>query len=113
MEASILNAVSGPEIIALLALAATNILLSILVAIYKGEFSFVEVGKFVGTRAVPLIAYLVVAALADIVDGYAAVAIVLYAGLVALYGTGILRAIRSLFPWLKLPENLTEKEKVK
>lgn len=109
MEAFILNAVSGPEVIALVALLAANLILSILAALQKGTFSFRNLADFVPNRVVPLIAYFVVAALADFAGGYQAVAVAVYAGLVALYSTGVLKALKSM--GLKLPDVTTEKDR--
>ena len=96
-------ALTGPEVIALVALGGANVILCMLAAFMKGTFDLQESGKFVSSRVVPLIAYLVIAVLATMADGYTAIAGVVYAGLVLLYGTGILKALKSLFPGLKFP----------
>lgn len=110
MELNIIEAVTGPEVIALLALLAANWVLSIVAALAKGVFTFARVADFITTRLLPLVAYLVVAALADFVSGWEAVVVATYAGLVALYSTGILRALKSL-TGLKLPAIISEKDK--
>lgn len=76
----------------------------------KGEFSFRNLGDFVGTRVAPLIAYVVVALLAEVLDDWTPVALAVYAGLVALYGTGIAAAIKSL-TGVSIPSIFTEKRK--
>lgn len=112
MELSVLimEVVTGPEIIALVALMGVNVILSIIAAIAKGVFTFRDLGNFVGTRVVPLITYVVVALLARVVDDWTAAAIAVYAGLVALYGAGIAAAIKSL-TGVSIPNIFTEKRK--
>lgn len=111
MDLSLLiKAITGAEIIALGALMAANVILSIIVATIKGVFSFRNLGDFVGTRVMPLIAYVVVALLAEVDDGWTAAALAVYAGLVALYGSGIAAAIKSL-TGVSIPNIFTEKRK--
>ena len=105
----IIEVITGPEIIALVALMGVNVTLSIIAAIAKGEFTFRNLGDFVGTRVVPLIAYLVVALLAEALSDWTAAAIAVYAGLVALYGAGIAAAIKSL-TGVSIPAVFTEKK---
>jgi len=106
----IMEVIAGPEIIALVALMAVNIILSVIAAIVKGEFTFRNLGDFVGTRVVPLIAYVVVALLAEVLDDWTPAALAVYAGLVALYGAGIAAAIKSL-TGVSIPDIFTEKRK--
>ena len=105
---AIMEIITGPEMIALIALMATNITLSIIAAISKGAFSFRNLGDFVSTRIVPLIAYVIVAMLAQVVGEWTAVVIAVYAGLVALYSAGIMAAIKSL-TGLNIPSILSER----
>jgi len=109
MEAKIIEVITGAEMIALVALMATNIILSIIAAIIKEVFSFRNLGDFVGTRVVPLIAYVIVAMLAQVVSDWTAAAITVYAGLVALYGAGIVAAIKSL-TGVNIPSVFSEKK---
>ena len=111
LSSMIMEVITGPEIIALVALMAVNVILSIIAAITKGEFSFRNLGDFVGTRVVPLIAYVVVALLAQVLDDWTAAAIAVYAGLVALYGAGIAAAVKSL-TGVSIPNIFTEKRKI-
>ncbi len=106
----IMEVITGPEIIALVALMGCNVILSIIAAIAKGEFTFRNLGDFVGTRVVPLIAYVVVALLAEALDDWTAAAIAVYAGLIALYGAGIAAAIKAL-TGVSIPTVFTEKRK--
>lgn len=110
MSLMIMEVITGPAIIALVALMAVNVILSITAAIAKGEFNFRNLGDFVGTRVVPLIAYVVVALLAEVLDDWTAAAIAVYAGLVALYGAGIAAAIKAL-TGVSIPNVFTEKKK--
>ncbi|MBA7688717.1 hypothetical protein ES703_97206 [subsurface metagenome] len=110
LSSMIIEVISGPEIIALIALMGTNVLLSIIAAIAKGEFSFRNLGDFVGTRVMPLIAYIVVALLAEVLADWTPAALVVYAGLVALYGAGIAAAIKSL-TGVSIPNVFTEKNR--
>jgi len=105
----IMEVITGPEIIALVALMAVNVILSITAAIAKGKFSFRNLGDFVGTRVVPLIAYLVVALLAEALGDWTPAALAVFAGLVALYGAGIAAAIKSL-TGVSIPNVFTEKQ---
>jgi len=106
----IIEVITGPEIIALVALMAANVILSIIAAIAKGEFSFRNLGDFVGTRVVPLIAYMVVALLAEAIDDWTPAALTVYAGLVALNGAGIAAAVKAL-TGVNIPNVFTEKRK--
>ncbi|MBA7673591.1 hypothetical protein ES703_81794 [subsurface metagenome] len=106
----IMEVITGPEIIALVALMGCNVILSIIAAIAKGEFSFRNLGDFVGTRVVPLLAYVVVALLAQVLDDWTPASLVVFAGLVALYGAGIAAAIKAL-TGVSIPNIFTEKRK--
>ena len=99
-----------PELIALIALMVGNVLLSITAALAKRSFSFRSLGKVVPNRMLPLVGYLIVKELTEVVDepNLLPVAITYYAGLVTLYVTGILSAIKSL-TGLKIPDILSEK----
>ena len=110
MEQSIINAVTGPAVIALVSLLVANVILSILAALKNGTFTFRKLGDFGSTRVLPLVGYFVVAALADMVEGWDAMRIAVYAGLISLYSAGMLAALKSL-TGLKLPDIITEKEK--
>ena len=103
-----IDAVSGAEVIALLALCAANVILSIIAAVCKNEFSFRNLGDFIPKRVMPLIVYLVLASLARFTDGWGAAVIAVYAGLVALYGAGIAAAVKSL-TGIKIPNIFSEK----
>jgi len=109
METGLIEVITGVEMIALIALMATNIILSIVAAISKGVFSFRNLGDFVGTRVIPLIAYIVVAMLAQVISDWTAAAITVYAGLVALYGAGIAAAVKSL-TGVNIPNIFSEKK---
>lgn len=104
----LLEAISGPEVVALAALMVANVLLSIIAAISKNVFSFRNLGDFVHTRLWPFIGYLVVAALGEFVDGWTAAVIAVYIGLVAMYGSGIAAAIKSL-TGIQIPNIFSEK----
>jgi len=110
ISSMIIGVITGPEIIALVALMGVNVILSIIAAIVKREFSFRNLGDFVGTRVVPLIAYIVVALLAEAIGDWTPAAIAVYAGLVALYGAGIAAAVKAL-TGVNIPNILTEKRK--
>jgi len=112
MDIIIIEVITGPEIIALVALMAVNVILSIIAAIAKGEFSFRNLGDFVGTRVIPLIAYVVVALLAQVLDDWTAAAIAVYSGLIVLYSAGIAAAIKSL-TGINIPDIFTEKNRGK
>ncbi len=109
ITAAIMEIVTGPEAIAIIALMAANVALSIIAAISKGVFSFRNLGDFVGTRVVPLIAYVIVGMLAQVVGEWTAVVIAVYAGLVALYSAGILAGLKSL-TGLNIPDIFSEKK---
>lgn len=108
MEQQIMEVVTGATTVGLVALMAGNVILSVIAAIAKKEFSFVNVGDFVLSRVLPLIAYIVVAILGTISGEMQALAVASYAGLVALYGTGIVRAIKSL-TGVNIPNVFSEK----
>ncbi len=110
MELNILlEAITGTEVVVLVALMIANVLLSIIAAISKKEFSFRNLGDFVHTRLWPFVGYLVVAALSGIVEGWTAAVIAVYVGLVAMYGTGIAAAIKSL-TGIQIPNIFSEKK---
>ena len=108
LSSMIMEVITGPAIIALVSLMGVNVILSIVAAVTKGEFSFRNLGDFVGTRVVPLIAYVVVALLAEVLDDWTPAALAVYAGLVALYGAGIAAAIKAL-TGVSIPNIFTEK----
>ena len=110
LSSMILEVISGPEVVALISLMGVNVILSIVAAIVKGEFSFRNLGDFVGTRVAPLIAYIVMALLAEVLSDWTPAALAVYAGLVALYGAGIAAAIKSL-TGVNIPNIFTEKKK--
>jgi hypothetical protein len=110
VERSIIEAVTGTDVTVLVALLAANLVLSVLASLVKGTFTLRKVADFIPNRLVPLVGYLVIASLADLVGGWAAVAAATYAGLVALYSAGILAAIKSI-TGMKLPDVITEKDK--
>ena len=105
----LLDAITGPEVIALVALMVANVVLSIIAAIHKNIFSFRNLGDFVHTRLWPFLGYLVVAALGEFVEGWTAAVIAVYVGLVAMYGTGIVAAIKSL-TGIQIPNIFSEKK---
>lgn len=106
---ALMGILTGAETIALVALMAANVLLSIIAAIQKNVFSFRNLGDFVTTKIWPLLAYIIVAMLTQVIGEWAAVAIAVYAGLVALYSTGILAALKSL-TGLNIPTILSERK---
>lgn len=109
MEAQLTEVITGVEMVALVALMGANILLSIIAAIKKGEFRFRNLADFVPNRVLPLIAYIIVALLAQVVTDWTAAAVTVYAGLVALYGAGIAAAIKSL-TGVNIPDIFSEKK---
>ena len=92
----LIDVCTGAEVVGLLTLLVGNTLLSIFAAIKNGVFSFRNLGDFIPNRVLPFVAYLVVALLAELVEGWVAGAIAVYAGLVAMYGAGCVAAIKSL-----------------
>ena len=106
----LIEAITGPEVVVLVSLMAANVALSIIASMAKGVFNFPDLGKFVGTRVWPFIAYVVVAMLATAVSEWTAAAVAVFAGLVALYGSGINKAIKSL-TGVSIPNIFTEKAK--
>ncbi len=100
--------VSGPEVIALVALMAANVILSIIAAIKNREFSFRNLGDFIPNRLMPMLAYLVLALLAACVPEWTAAAVAVYAGLVAMYGAGIAAAVKSI-TGIAIPDSFTER----
>lgn len=106
---ALMNAVTGPEVVALVVLMAANVVLSILAAVKNGVFTFRRVGDFVKTRILPLAAYIILNIMAQFVEGWMVGAGLVYAGLVAMYGAGILAAVKSL-TGVSIPRILTEKE---
>jgi len=101
--------ITGPEVVALAALMAANVVLAIIAAINKKAFSFRNLGDFVHTRLWPFIGYLVVAVMGEFVEGWTAAVIAVYIGLVAMYGTGIAAAIKSL-TGIQIPNIFSEKK---
>jgi len=105
----IMEAITGPEVIALMAMMTANVLLSIIAAISKKKFSFRNLGDFVLTRFLPLVTYVIIAVFAEVVDGWQAATIAVYAGLIAMYGAGIAAAIKSL-TGVSIPNVFSEKK---
>ncbi len=108
ITAMIIELVTGPEVIALVALMAANVILSVVAAIKNHEFSFRNLGDFIPNRLMPLLAYLVLAALARYVPAWAAAAVTVYAGLIAMYGAGIAAAVKSI-TGIDIPDSFTER----
>lgn len=108
MDAAIMQVITGPAIITLVGLMVANVALSVTAAVSKGEFEFRHLGDFVPTRVLPLLTYVLVAFLAEFVDGWTVAVVAVYAGLVALYGAGIAAAIKAL-TGVDIPDIFTEK----
>jgi len=108
MDRIIIEAISGPEVIALVALMVANIVLALLAALKNGVFRLGNLADFIPKRLMPFFAYLIVVALAEFVKDYGAIAVVVYAGLVGLYSKGILAALKSL-TGIQLPDIITKK----
>lgn len=98
---------TGNEVIALMGLGVGNVVLSMIVALVKGVFTFDEFPRFILTRVAPLIAYIFVAVFAAFSFEWEPVRIAVLVGLIALYTKGILAAVRSL-TGLPIPDILTE-----
>ena len=107
---SIISAITGGPVIALLVLLAANLVLSLIAAIQKGTFNLAKLSDFIPKRLWPFLAYVVVALLAQAVAEFAAVAVVVYVGLVSLYVKGILAAVKSI-TGLAIPDVISEKLK--
>lgn len=105
----LLEAITGPEVVALAALMVANVVLAIIAAISKGVFSFRNLGDFVHTKLWPFVGYLVMAALGEFIESWSAAVIAVYVGLVAMYGTGIAAAIKSL-TGIQIPNIFSEKK---
>lgn len=99
----IIEVLKSAEMIALTALLGANVVLGIVAAFYTGSFELGKLGNFISQRVLPAIVYVVMAVLARFVDGYTAVAIAVYAGLVAMFGRGILTAIKDI-TGIEIPE---------
>ncbi len=108
ITAMIIELVTGPEVMALVALMAANVILAIIAAIKNHEFSFRNLGDFIPNRLMPLLSYLVLAALARYALEWEAAAVTVYAGLVAMYVAGIAAAVKSI-TGIALPDSFTER----
>lgn len=103
------SALWNAQVIASLALLGADVILSIIAAVKDGSFSFRNLGDFVKERVFPLLGYLVVAALTAVIPEWNALAIAVYAGVVVMYSTAIIRAIKDL-TGVEIPKVLTEKK---
>ena len=111
LRIAIVEVVTGPLVTSLVVLMVANILLAIVAAIKEGTFSFRNLGDFVPNRLLPLVAYVILAVLARLVDGWQALAVATYAGLVSMYAAGILSAIKRIFNGnIPIPQVLTDKK---
>ncbi len=108
ITAILIEMVTGPEVIALVALMAANVILSIIAAIKNHEFSFRNLGDFIPHRLMPMLSYLVLAVLARYVPEWVAAAVTVYAGLIAMYGAGIAAAVKSI-TGVNIPDSFTER----
>jgi len=107
---TILSVITGAEVIGLVSLMTANLVLAVIAAIKSKTFSFGNLGDFVGKRMSPMITYFVVAFMANIDPQWTAAAIAVYAGLVSLYGHGVVSAIKSL-TGINIPWPLSEKNR--
>lgn len=108
MLEQILSSLLGADTIALVALIAANLALSIVAAIFNKVFTFRKLGDFVNTRILPFVVYLVIAGMAQVIPEAIVAQIALYAGLIAMYVAAILAAIKSI-TGLNIPSFLSEK----
>ncbi|KKK68062.1 hypothetical protein LCGC14_2947810, partial [marine sediment metagenome] len=79
---TVINTITGADVIGLIVLMTANIALSIIAAIKNGVFAFRNLGDFVPKRILPFIVYVIVAVLATGLDGYIAAKVAIYAALV-------------------------------
>ena len=93
---ALMEAASGPEVIGLIGLMMANVILSITASLYHKEFAFRNLGDFVLKRALPLVTYIALATISKFSAGWDVGAIAVYVGLVAMYGSGIAAAVKSL-----------------
>ena len=98
------------QTVALVALMTANVILAIIAAIKDKTFSFRNIGDFVPNRLLPMLAYVVIAILAKITDGWTPVVVAVYAGLVAMYSAAILDAVKSI-TGINIPNVITDKKK--
>lgn len=108
MELIIKEVICGAQTIALVSLMAADVILAIIAAIKTGKFTFRSLGDFVPNRVLPLLAYIVIGSLAKLTDGWAPVAVSVYVGLVAMYSTAILTAVREI-TGVDIPDMLVKK----
>jgi len=109
MEELLVEVLASGTMIALVALMLGNVLLSVIAAIAKKTFSFRNLGDFGLTRVLPMIGYIVMAILSNFADSLVAIEVATYAGLIALYSTGIIAALKSL-TGINIPDILSEKK---
>lgn len=103
----IIEVLKSAEMIALTALMAANVILGIIAAFWTKTFELGKLGDFVWKKIGPMVVYIIMAVLAKFVDNWLAVAIAVYVGLVAIYGRGILSAIKDITK-LDIPEPLAK-----
>lgn len=102
---NIIDVLKSAEMIAITALMAANVILGVMAAFWTGKFELGKLGDFVWKRVGPMVVYIIMAVLTKFVDQWLAVAIAVYVGLVAMYGRGILSAIKDI-TGLDIPEPL-------
>jgi hypothetical protein len=99
----IIEVLKSAEMIAVVSVMGANVILAIAASFRTGTFELGRLGDFIIQRVLPAMVYIVVAVLAKLVDGYTAVSLAVFAGLMAMYGRGILTAIKDL-TGIEIPE---------
>ena len=104
---AIIEVMQSKMMIALASIMGANVILGIFAAFWTGTFELGKLGDFVVKRVLPMIVYIIMAVLSVIVSEWEAVALAVYAGLVAMYARGILTAIKDITGF-DIPEPLAK-----
>jgi hypothetical protein len=93
----IMEVLNSAQTGALVALVAADVILSIIAALKTHTFTFRNVGDFVLQRVGPAVVYIVVAVMSTIAGGqWPALAVTVYAGLMAAFTSATLKAISTI-----------------
>ena len=106
IQTAIMTVINSGQMKAMIVLLIAALVLGVASAIKSGTFKWSEFGKFVPDKIWPLIAWVVVAVIANMSNEWAGLGNLVYAGIIAIYTKGILGSVK-LLTGLDIPKVLS------